>query len=107
MARITYIEPGGATHDVDVPEGQTLMEGARAGRVPGIEADCGGACACATCHVYLDENWASAIPAASDLEEDMLDFAHAPRPGRSRLTCQIEVTPAMDGMSVYIPERQL
>ncbi|MEM1234908.1 MAG: 2Fe-2S iron-sulfur cluster-binding protein [Pseudomonadota bacterium] len=107
MARITYIEPGGAAHAVEVPEGQTLMDGARAARVPGIAADCGGACACATCHVYVDESWAAAIPAASDLEEDMLDFAHAPQPGRSRLTCQIEVTAAMDGMTVHIPGRQV
>lgn len=107
MARITYIEPGGAAHDVDVPVGQTLMDGARQASVPGIAADCGGACACATCHVYVDESWAAQIPEASELEEDMLDFAPDVQPGRSRLTCQIEVTSAMDGMTVYVPGPQI
>ncbi|MEL6689877.1 MAG: 2Fe-2S iron-sulfur cluster-binding protein [Pseudomonadota bacterium] len=107
MAKITYIEFGGATHEVDVPVGQSLMEGARTGNVPGIAADCGGACACATCHVYLEESWVANVPEADDLEVDMLDFAPDVVPGRSRLSCQVEVTAEMDGMSVTVPENQI
>ncbi|MCH2075563.1 MAG: 2Fe-2S iron-sulfur cluster-binding protein [Rhodobacteraceae bacterium] len=107
MVKITYIEFGGTTHEVDVPVGQSLMEGARAGNVPGIAADCGGACACATCHVYLDESWVAKVSEADDLEVDMLDFAPDVVQGRSRLSCQIEVTADMDGMSVTVPENQI
>ncbi|MEO0320654.1 MAG: 2Fe-2S iron-sulfur cluster-binding protein [Pseudomonadota bacterium] len=107
MAKITFIEHSGTEHIVDVKPGLTLMEGARNNNIPGIEADCGGACACSTCHVYVDTDWFERIPGVGDLEEDMLDFAYQPDPGRSRLTCQIKVTEAMDGMVVHMPERQL
>ncbi|MEM8591709.1 MAG: 2Fe-2S iron-sulfur cluster-binding protein [Pseudomonadota bacterium] len=107
MAKIVYVEPSGAEHEVDVAPGRTLMEGARSGNVPGIAADCGGACACSTCHVYVDDSWVGRLPPADELEEDMLDFAYAPQPGRSRLTCQITVTEEMDGLKVELPERQL
>ena len=107
MAKIVYVEPSGEKYEVDVPEGHTLMDGARTGNVPGISADCGGACACATCHVYVDGEWVEKLPPAQDLEEDMLDFAPDLRPGVSRLTCQITVTDEMDGLQVELPERQL
>ncbi|MEO0664136.1 MAG: 2Fe-2S iron-sulfur cluster-binding protein [Pseudomonadota bacterium] len=106
MARIVYIEPGGAAREVEVPAGHTLMDGARAGGVAGLPADCGGACACSTCHVYVDERWVALLPPAEEIEEDMLEFAHAPQPGRSRLTCQIKVTEEMDGLRLEVPEGQ-
>jgi 2Fe-2S ferredoxin len=107
MPKITYIEYGGKEHVVDVAVGLTVMEGARDNNVPGIEADCGGACACSTCHVYLDADWVEKVPAADAMEEDMLDFAYQPEPGRSRLTCQIKVTEDLDGLKVQLPEKQI
>ena len=107
MARITYIEHNGTEHSVDVKPGLTVMEGARNNNIPGIEADCGGACACSTCHVYVDASWVDKMPELGDLEEDMLDFAYEPDPKRSRLTCQIKVTDDLDGLIVHMPERQL
>ncbi|MBR9843038.1 MAG: 2Fe-2S iron-sulfur cluster binding domain-containing protein [Rhodobacteraceae bacterium] len=107
MAKITYIEHNGAEHVVDVASGLTVMEGARDNNIPGIEADCGGACACSTCHVYVDAAWVEKIPGKDDMEEDMLDFAYEPDPVRSRLTCQIKVTDDMDGLIVHMPERQI
>ena len=97
MVKITYIEYGGKTHTVDVPDGKTVM---------GIEADCGGACAFSTCHVYVDPDWTGKLPAKETMEHDMLDFAHQPDPARSRLTCQIEVNEALDGLIVHMPEKQ-
>lgn len=107
MAKITYVEYSGAEHVVDVANGLTVMEGARDNNIPGIEADCGGACACSTCHVYVDTDWVARIPAKDDMEEDMLDFAYQPDPVTSRLTCQIKVTPDMDGLRVKMPEKQI
>lgn len=107
MAKITYIEHSGKEHVVDVANGLTVMEGARDNGIPGIEADCGGACACSTCHVYVDEAWVEKLPAKDMLEEDMLDFAYQPDPARSRLTCQIKVTDAVDGLVVHLPEKQI
>ena len=107
MAKITYVEYGGAQHVVDVPAGQSVMEGARDNNVPGIEADCGGACACSTCHVYVHPDWIEKLPPAEELEEDMLEFAHEPDSARSRLTCQIKVNEALDGLVVEVPERQI
>lgn len=106
MVKITYIEFNGTAHQVDVTPGLTLMEGARDNGVPGISADCGGACACSTCHVYVDPAWIARMPAQTALEADMLEFAWAPDPARSRLTCQIKATPQMDGLVVNLPERQ-
>ena len=80
MARITYIEHDGTPHEVDVPNGLTVMEGARDNNIPGIEADCGGACACSTCHVYVDAAWIDRLPTREAMEEDMLDFAWEPDP---------------------------
>ncbi|BCG97837.1 2Fe-2S iron-sulfur cluster-binding protein [Mesorhizobium sp. 131-2-1] len=107
MARITYIEYGGKARTIDVPNGQTVMEGARDNGVVGIEAECGGACACSTCHVYVDPAWIEKLPAKNALEHDMLDFAHDPDPARSRLTCQIRVDHALDGLIVHMPEKQI
>jgi ferredoxin, 2Fe-2S len=107
MAKITYIKYGGKAHIVDVPNGQTVMEGARDNGIPGIEADCGGACACSTYHVYVDPTWVKKLPAKEPMEEDMLDFAYDPGPARSRLTCQIKVNETVDGLIVQMPEKQI
>ena len=107
MARITYIEFNGTEHVVDVSNGLTVMEGARDNDIPGIEADCGGACACATCHVYVHESWVDKLPERDFMEEDMLDFAWDPDPVKSRLTCQIRVTDELDGLIVTMPEKQI
>lgn len=107
MAKITYVEFNGTEHVIDVKTGMTVMEGARDNGVPGIDADCGGACACSTCHVYVADEWVEKIPAKESMEEDMLDFAYQPNPATSRLTCQIKVTDALDGLIVKLPEKQI
>jgi ferredoxin, 2Fe-2S len=107
MAKITYIEFNGTPHEVEVPAGLTVMEGARDNNVPGIEADCGGACACSTCHVYVDAAWVDRLPPKEAMEEDMLDFAWEPDPEKSRLTCQLRVTDELDGLVVRMPEKQI
>jgi 2Fe-2S ferredoxin len=106
MPRITYIEHNGTEHTVDVAIGLTVMEGAVNNNVPGIDADCGGACACSTCHAYVNSDWVGKLPAREDMEEDMLDFAYEPNE-RSRLTCQIQVTPELDGLVLQLPEKQI
>jgi len=105
MAKITYIEFDGAEHVVDVKPGLSVMEGAVRNNVPGIDADCGGACACATCHVYVDEAWLEKTGARSAMEDSMLDFAENVE-ANSRLSCQIKVTEALDGLVVRTPESQ-
>ena len=105
MAKITYIEFDGTEHVVEVRNGLSVMEGAIKNNVPGIDADCGGACACATCHVYVDEAWGEKTGKPSAMEESMLDFADEVKPN-SRLSCQIRVTADMDGLVVRLPERQ-
>ena len=105
MTKITYIEFNGTEHTVEVRNGLTVMEGAIKNNVPGIDADCGGACACATCHVYVDEAWREKTGTASAMEESMLDFAQNVEPN-SRLSCQIKVTDALDGLIVRMPEEQ-
>jgi 2Fe-2S ferredoxin len=107
MAKITYVEFGGTEHVVEVANGLTVMEGARDNGIPGIEADCGGACACSTCHVYVDPDWVAKLPKKDAMEEDMLDFAYEPDPARSRLTCQLKVSDALDGLKVFMPEKQI
>ena len=107
MAKITYIEHNGTEHVIDVANGLTVMEGARDNNVPGIEADCGGACACSTCHCYVDAAWVEKLPAKDDMEADMLDFAWEPDAVRSRLTCQVKVTDDLDGLVVNLPEKQI
>jgi 2Fe-2S ferredoxin len=105
MISITFIEHSGATHTVEAEAGSTLMETAIKHDVPGIVAECGGACSCATCHVYVDEAWREATGAAKEMEEDMLDFAFEVRP-ESRLSCQIRITDKLNGLIVRIPEHQ-
>lgn len=105
MAKITYIEFNGAEHPVDVKSGLSVMEGAIKNNVPGIDADCGGACACATCHVYVDAAWQGKTGEKSAMEESMLDFAENVEPN-SRLSCQIKVSDDLDGLVVRMPESQ-
>ena len=105
MAKITFIQPDGSEQVVDGEPGMTVMETAKKNLSRGIEAECGGACACATCHVYVDEAWREKVGAPSEMEEDMLDFAFDVRPS-SRLTCQIKVTEDLDGLVVTVPEKQ-
>ncbi len=105
MVKITYIEHDGTRHQVDVAPGMTVMEGAVDNGIPGIEAECGGGCACATCHVYVEEPWRDLFPPADATEQDMLSFA--PRVGEgSRLGCQLTVTEISDGLVVRMPETQ-
>ena len=105
MAKIHFVDHTGETRIIDVENGATVMEAAIRNAIPGIEAECGGACACATCHVYVDEAWVEKTGQASDQEEDMLDFAYKVQPN-SRLCCQIKVTPELDGLIVSTPDRQ-
>ena len=105
MAKITYIDHAGESRTVDAEIGSTVMETAIKNSIPGIEAECGGACACATCHVYVDDAWVEATGKPAATEEDMLDFAFDVRPN-SRLSCQIKVRPELDGLVVTVPERQ-
>ena len=105
MAKITYIGFDGTKYDVNAEDGSTVMEAAIKNGVPGIEAECGGACACATCHVYVDDNWTSKTGEPEPMEEDMLDFAYDVRP-TSRLSCQIRVSNELDGLIVTVPDRQ-
>ena len=105
MAKITFIQPDGAEQIVDIPEGWSIMEGAVRAGVIGIDADCGGACACATCHVQVEPEWAAKLPLKSEMEETMLDFAIGPKPN-SRLSCQLRVTSDMDGLTVRVPPSQ-
>ncbi len=105
MAKITYIAHDGTHFEVEAENGSTVMENAIKNAVPGIEAECGGACACATCHVYVDDAWIAKTGEPEAMEEDMLDFAYDIQPG-SRLSCQIKVSDELDGLVVRVPERQ-
>ena len=105
MPKITYIEHNGQTHIQEVPNGLSVMEGAVQNNIPGIDADCGGSCACATCHVYVEEKWFNKLPNKESAEEDMLDMAFEPSKF-SRLTCQITVTDDLDGLVVKMPSKQ-
>lgn len=105
MPKIKYIEHNGKEHEIEVPEGWSVMEGAVKNLIPGIDADCGGACACATCHVYVDDVWLPKLSPKEDMEETMLDFAQDLAPN-SRLSCQIKVTKELDGFTVKMPKSQ-
>lgn len=105
MPKITFTQPDGSQQTVDAEVGVTVMEAAKLNLVPGIEAECGGACACATCHVYVDESWKEKTGSPSEMEEDMLDFAFDVR-DTSRLSCQIKVNADLDGLVVTVPEKQ-
>ena len=105
MPKITYIENNGKSHTVEVDKGLTVMEGAVQNNIPGIDADCGGSMACATCHVYVKDEWFNKLPKKEDGEEDMLDMAFEPKKN-SRLSCQLVVSDDLDGLVVNIPAKQ-
>ena len=105
MAKITFIQPDGTRQTVIADNGMTVMEAAKKNLIAGIEAECGGACACATCHVYVDAAWRPKTGKLEDIEEDMLDFAFDVRE-ESRLSCQIKVTDGLDGLVLRIPAKQ-
>ena len=106
MPKITYIEHSGKTHTINVANGLSVMEGALQNNVPGIDADCGGSMACATCHVYVKEEWFNKLPKKEDGEEDMLDMAFEPKKN-SRLSCQLMVSDQLEGLVVNLPEKQV
>ena len=105
MPKITYIEHNGKKHTIDVANGLSIMEGAIQNNIPGIDADCGGAMACATCHVYVKEEWFNNLPQKEQGEEDMLDMAFEPKKN-SRLSCKILVSQELDGIIVDLPKKQ-
>ena len=105
MPKIVFIEPGGARREITAPVGITLMEAARQQGVQGVVAQCGGACACATCHVYIDPAWVSRLEPPEEMEEGMLETAWEPR-ANSRLSCQIHITANLDGLQVTVPQQQ-
>ena len=105
MPKITYIENSGESRTVEVENGLSVMEGAIQNNIPGIDADCGGSMACATCHVYVKEEWLNKLPTKEDGEEDMLDMAFEPKKN-SRLSCQLTVSDELDGLVVNIPSKQ-
>lgn len=105
MPKIIYVEHSGKEHAIEVAEGMTVMEGAVKHNIPGIDADCGGACACATCHVYVAQDWYAKVGEPSGMEQSMLDFASDVEP-TSRLSCQIKITAALDGLVVRLPKSQ-
>jgi 2Fe-2S ferredoxin len=106
MVKITYIEFDGTEHVVDVPSGLSVMEGAINNNLPGIEAECGGMCSCATCHVYVDPAWTDATGSPGDIEQGMLESA-LDLQDESRLSCQIDVGDELDGLIVRMPELQI
>ena len=106
MAKIKYIEHNGKEHIVEVQNGLTVMEGAIQNDIPGIDADCGGSMSCATCHVYVKEDWYDKLSKKEMGEDDMLDQAYEPK-ANSRLSCQMMVSDELDGLSVYMPEKQV
>ena len=106
MTKIKYIEHNGNQHEIDVENGLSVMEGAVQNDIPGIDADCGGGMACATCHVYVKEDWFNKLPKKSEGEDDMLDQAYEPN-SNSRLSCQIIVSDELNGLVVHLPEKQI
>ena len=106
MPKITYITHDNHTHTIEVQNGLTVMEGAVQNDIPGIDADCGGGMACATCHVYVKEDWYDKLPKKEMGEDDMLDQAYEPN-SKSRLSCQISVSDDLDGLEVHMPEKQV
>ena len=105
MSKITYIDNQGGSKTIDVENGLTVMEGAIQNDIPGIDADCGGSMACATCHVYVEEKWLNKIPKAEEAEVDMIDMAFEPKKN-SRLSCQLIVSDELNGLTVTTPEKQ-
>ena len=105
MPKITFIDQKGLSKTIEIENGLTVMEGAVQNNVPGIDADCGGGMACATCHVYVEDSWFNKIEKAEDAEQDMIDMAYKPQKN-SRLSCQIVVSDEIDGLTVTTPEKQ-
>ncbi|MHB8475252.1 MAG: 2Fe-2S iron-sulfur cluster-binding protein [Steroidobacteraceae bacterium] len=105
MPKIVFTEPGGGRREINAPLGLTLMEAARQNGVQGVVALCGGACMCATCHVYVDPEWLARLEPREEMEEGMLETAWEPR-ANSRLSCQIQITADLDGLQVTVPQRQ-
>ena len=105
MAKINYIDHSGNKIEINVENGLTVMEGAVQNNIPGIDADCGGSMACATCHVYVEDSWFNKLPEPEDAEKDMIDMAFEPKKN-SRLSCQIVVSDDMNGLTVKTPEKQ-
>ena len=105
MPKITFIDSSGTSRSVEADDGSTVMENAIRNNIPGIEAECGGACACATCHVYVAQEWREKVGPPSPMEEDMLDFGYDVKEN-SRLSCQIKMTAELDGLVVTTPEKQ-
>ena len=106
MAKITFDTHDNKTHSIDVQNGLTVMEGAVQNDIPGIDADCGGGMACATCHVYVKEDWFNKLPPKNEGEDDMLDQAYEPK-SSSRLSCQMQVSDNLEGLEVHLPEKQI
>jgi 2Fe-2S ferredoxin len=103
LPRLTFVAPDGESQDVEAETGLSVMEAATRGGIEGILGDCGGACACATCHIYVDPKWIDKLPPKSDIEADMLDCTANPK-NNSRLACQIPITAQLDGMIIFVPE---
>jgi len=106
MAKVTFVDAGGASRTINIPVGWSLMEGAVQHDVAGILAECGGGCACATCHVFVAPAWADRLPPQTPAENDLLECTAATRTAYSRLSCQIPISDALDGLVVTLPERQ-
>ena len=106
MAKITYVDSSGNKKTIEVKNGLSVMEGAIQNNIPGIDADCGGSMACATCHVYVEDSWLNKLPEPEDAEKDMIDMAYEPKKN-SRLSCQIIVTDELDGLVVTTPSKQV
>ena len=106
MATVTFVSADGSEEKVVATEGTTLMQVAMDEGIDGILAECGGGCACATCHVYVDERWVEAVGEANDFENEMLDGTASDRKPNSRLSCQVTLTEAIDGLIVHLPEEQ-
>ena len=105
MPTVTYTQPDGTTKNIEVKVGQSIKDGAVNNLIPGILAECGGACACATCHIYIDDQWFGKVGPAEDIEKDMLDFAEDVK-DNSRLSCQVDMSEDLNGLIVHVPENQ-
>ena len=107
MVSITYIQRDGTRHVVNAEVGRSVMQAAKTNNVPGILADCGGMCACATCHVFVDQFWLDKLPPMAESEDTMLELGKSDRQRNSRLSCQITLTEALDGLVLFVPETQI
>lgn len=105
MTKVTFVQPDGSQKEVDAENGSTLMETAIRNDIPGVIGECGGACTCATCHVYVAEDWTKRVGPPTMMEEDMLDFAYDIRPS-SRLSCQVKISDELEGLTIEVPENQ-